>query len=457
MQKKRLIFIALLVVLIILILSLSQCRRARDDFSYALKDIPQDTKAYLPANAANQTLLSPTQQQIAAKEYLARYFAPWSANPLAYSPWGGNQAVTLNAILAKGKEDIEAFKDKPGWGENHLPYPADYFKPVIANMAMDTFPNRNQRAITIRSANLRVLPTTDPSFANLNNAGEGYPFDYLQESRLPANTPVLILQTTKDGAWDLVLFYYGADWIKAENVATVDENFMKEWQTGNYVTPLKDNIPLHDQQGLFRFMAKIGTIYPLKSGGTNILIAVPDADQGAVIKTANATADFTPWPMPANTTNSTTLLNKLLGVYYGWGEEKGYRDCSATAMNYFAALGIWLPRSSGDQASVGKYIPFDNMSNKEKQAEILKSGIPWLTLLKLPGHIVLYIGQKDNTQYIFHDFWGLHTRKLFGGEGRAIVGKTAITPIDFGQGYINVPQTVLDRIEGMVIIPSPQS
>src|SRR5262249_51166842 len=117
-----------------------------------------------------------------------------------------------------------------------------------------------------------------------------------------------------------------------------------------------------------------------------------------------------------------------------------------------APFGIWLPRNSADQALMGKSISLEKLSKNEKQQIIAKQGMPWITLLKMPGHIVLYIGEKNQRLFIFHDFWGIHTKSIFQHSGRAIVGKTAITPIDFGKEYSNVPRTFIDSITNMVFL-----
>jgi len=64
----------------------------------------------------------------------------------------------------------------------------------------------------------------------------------------------------------------------------------------------------------------------------------------------------------------------------------------------------------------------------------------------------LYLGQKDGVEYVYHDMWGLRTMRLLRNDGRAVVGKTVITPIDFGHDYLNVRDSLLDDTIGMTVL-----
>lgn len=460
---RRNLLIFSIIILIAAIFFLFHYRRANSDFTAALAGTPQNAFFYLnPANK-NQLLISAQQQQKFSEIYLNRYFTPWSKNFLAYPLFFKKPPISLDDVKQYEIHFAEQFQEHPGYGINRLKNSSEWIDSIMANMNMGTFPNRQQKAITLLPANLRVLPTNDFSFAKWDEAGEGYPFDYLQESSVPANLPILILQTSQDGAWDLVLTNNDIGWIESQNVASVDEKFIQEWQTGNYVTPLCDNIPIKDNGQQFRFMTAIGAIFPLTINQTEdhndkILIAVADDNDHAIIKTVNMdNTYFARWPLPVTSSNFASMINNMLGVYYGWGGINGYRDCSLTTMNLFSAFGIWLPRNAIDQSLVYNAISLQKFSAAKKLQFIKTHAIPFLTLFHLPGHIVLYIGEKNGQSYIFHEFWGVHTKNLFGEEGRAIVGKSAITPITLGQGYINVPKRFIDSIDGMTLLEISQN
>ena len=423
-----------------------------------LKSTPQNASVFLNPQTENQPLLSTTQQQQLSQNYLKHFFSPWTNVKQFDAPWVGKTVVTILDLKQIELNWAQDFLTAPGWGENRLHNSKQWIQTIIANMDLSSFPNHQHKAITTDNANMRVLPTDDQSYANWSQAGEGYPFDYLQQSYVPANTPALILQTSHDHAWDLVLVHNDLGWIKAQRLADVNQIFIKAWQTGDYAALIHDHVPMIDVERHFIFMGRIGAIYPLalthsKPSTYTLQIAVADANDQAVIKHVILThQEATDFPLVITPKNVAVVANHLLNDYYGWGGMNGYRDCSLTMTDLFTPFGIWLPRSSEDQVETGKFTVLTKLSDQQKTQTIIQQGIPFLTLLRLPGHIVLYIGEKNGVPYIFHDFWGVHTRGMFGYRGRVIVGKTAITPITLGQDYLNVPKSFLELVQGMAVL-----
>ncbi|MEM7055470.1 MAG: hypothetical protein AAF392_01120 [Bacteroidota bacterium] len=44
------------------------------------------------------------------------------------------------------------------------------------------------------------------------------------------------------------------------------------------------------------------------------------------------------------------------------------------------------------------------------------------------------------------------TENRTGKEGRALIGRAAISPIDLGKGYSNIPTFLLDKVQGMILL-----
>lgn len=440
MKRHSLLIIVLSILLIVVVVINLHLRANNNNVTQAVERIPQNAFVYLNPATENQSLISAEEQQQLVKDYLIRYFSPWVT-----------PAIFNEDIKKAESYYVNQFTKYPGWGINRHRHNRDWMIAITNNMNLSVFPNHLHKAITLSNADLRVLPTDDPSFGDLAEAGEGYPFDYAQESLVAANTPVLILQTTQDGAWDLILTNSDLGWIKVQNIANVDNKFIQKWQTGNYAVIIKDRVSVFDDKHLFRFKANIGWVFPFEK--QKILIAIADENQNALIRTAEIDPQqLTLLPLSLTPKNIATIVNNLLGVQYGWGDLLGYRDCSSTMMNLFAPFGIWLPRNSADQAHMGNFIDLKNLSAEQKTKKIISEGIPFLTLLHLPGHIVLYIGQHDGQAYILHNFWGLHTQNFWGRKGRAVVGETAITSLDLGKGYINVPKRYIDLVQSMAVL-----
>jgi cell wall-associated NlpC family hydrolase len=321
-------------------------------------------------------------------------------------------------------------------------------------MDLKTFPNHIQNAIIIHATDARLLPTQIPSYSDVHKPGSFYPFDNFQDAYIAAGTPVKIIHQSQDKAWDFVLIEDSTfgDWIPAEDIANVNPEFIKNWQHNmGYISVKSDDIYLVNQH------ARMGEIYPVNKISADTLhinIVSKDINGNAVIQEAHINKNNT-YTLPLTTTpkNIATIANQFIGHPYGWGGMYGYRDCSSTTKNIFAYFGIWLPRDSALQKKLGGLdINLDHLSDTEKQKVILQKAVPFLSLIYLPGHIVIYVGEKDNTLYVFQDMWGLRTFRPFQSTGRMIVGKTVITPITFGKEYWTVKKNLLSRATDLIIL-----
>ena len=414
---------------------------AREDFSYRLRNIPQNALHYVNSNAENSPLIAVDVQKQLSIRYLQHYF----------SPWNNDAAKDALAYKSTNQQIIREYIRYPGYGINHLHNSQAWVESIVRNMNMENFPNKNSRVITISNINMRVLPTNQPSFGDFYRAGQGYPFDNLQATSLAANTPALVLQKTRDDAWCFIVTHNSNGWVPTTSLAAVDDQFIMHWKTGHYVTLIKNKVSIIDQKKLMRFTGNIGKIFPVDHHF--ILIAVPDANQKATITKGQLNdLDAEKWPIVAIQKNIAQLMNAMLGVKYGWGGLNHDSDCSLTTMNLFSAFGIWLPRNSTLQGYLPNAIDLRHLSNSEKEKAIVARGIPFLTLLEMPGHVVVYIGKNQGNVMIFQTVWGVHTRHLLGAEGRAIIGSTVITPINLGEKDVNVKKTWLDQIERMVVL-----
>ena len=111
------------------------------------------------------------------------FFKPWDLENMSYTvkeaSWGNTYA----------KKEI--------YGENHKLLSKDWFEQQIRNSNFEEY-NTNQRyAITTNNSNLRVFPTKSAMFYDPTKAGEGFPFDYNQNSALKLNTPLFISHYSK--------------------------------------------------------------------------------------------------------------------------------------------------------------------------------------------------------------------------------------------------------------------
>ena len=404
---------------------------------------PQNALAFVNKNTIfSNSLALPSH-------YLSKFFAPWQADKIL---------ARQENFKGEIKEVVTAYQKNPGWDANQNLHTTKWAKALSANVDLLHFPNLRKCAILVRNSALRALPTNSPSFSSWNIPGQGYPFDNLQMMFLSANTPLYALHTTLDGRWIFVVTpYQCAGWVENLDLAYVDADFIKKWRNTNFLVALEDDKAIFLQGKSYYGATRIGELLPrigLKSKVALVKVAMRDSFGNGKIMIAKLDKKaIQPWPLPLSEKNIAKLANNFLGKPYGWGDLYGYRDCSQTMLDLFLPFAIWLPRNSGAQADQGKYIDLSDYSNDNKEKVITWRAKPFLTLLWMPGHIMLYVGNRNGEVYALHSPWGLHTINYLGGDsGRVVIGKAVITPLNVGGGFINVPATYIDAIMGMTIL-----
>lgn len=104
-------------------------------------------------------------------------------------------------------------------------------------------------------------------------------------------------------------------------------------------------------------------------------------------------------------------MERMLEIPYSWGDERADgMDCSSTVRAFFACFGLSLPRNSEEQRGCGEtlyamnqalYEDLGGMSVDRKKEVIASMGVG--AVLHMPGHVMLYAGEKDGAPWIFHN------------------------------------------------------
>jgi hypothetical protein len=411
----------------------------------------QDAFAY-----SSDFSIDPDIQEKFSERFLELYFAPWNSPDLL---------IDDKEIDTFVRNSIQRYQKKPGWTDYLQHHSVEWVDRIKNNMRWSGKPDMHKSSITITDSYLRILPTHESSFTNWTSAGEGYPFDNLQISYIPAYTPITKLHVSLDKAWTLILTRHGGGWIPSKNLVELNEEQVGQWQNSRHIVVTKENQVLLDDNGIFRGYARIGVLYPLSTSkndleNTGYQLQLFDADQNRVAQSVIAnlsTSGATLFPMPMNKENMANVMNNLLGEPYGWGGHLGFRDCSSINQDYFSTFGLWVPRNSVLQMQSGTPRRLDTFNSFGKQQQVIKYGLPFLTFVGIPGHMMLYIGTHDGQAYAMHTLWGLKTYDSRGQEGRMVIGRTVITPLEFGDGEKNVYQSLLSKATAMTNLVAQES
>ena len=392
---------------------------------------PDDYTDMIPANLqdVNQSLF---EQQ---------YFQVWNQN--------------------KNQDDIKwAFKSynaQNSYGENLQPIGQSFFDKMLDNGNYEKFSTLNKKAVTLRELNIRAYPTDRPLLMNPELAGEGFPFDYLQNSTIHANKPIIVTHYSKNKAWVHIQSSFTFGWVKSNEIVFIKDKYAKLWQQAQQVFITKDNVPIYSKKGNFLFNSKLGMMLALVGEDSNnytVLVVSSSKTSQAYFTTAKISKNIAHKGILSFTQeNVSNVITELLKSNYGWGGMYGERDCSSTMRDFFAPFGIWLPRNSYKQSKIGIVTSLENLSNEEKVAIIKEKAIPFRTLLYKKGHIVLYTGTVNNNITVFQNMWGIKTKENK-KEGRYIIGKALFTTLNFGEELTSYDKnaSLLNNLKSMSIV-----
>ncbi|MEA1953906.1 MAG: SH3 domain-containing protein [Campylobacterota bacterium] len=379
-----------------------------------MRKIPQD-----PAFYAKQIKpFSKSKQKKLDSEFNKKYFKPWSLSkadiPKSDLGWEVRFVTKKPIYKAKGKV-----------------IPSYVYNKWIRNAQMDKLDSKKYKAITIRRTNVKALPTDKAFYRNPKRTGEGFPFDYNQNSALHINVPLYISHFSKDKRWAFVRASYSFGWVKIADLALVNNSFIKKFKNGSYAMTIKDDLRLYTHKNRPISIVKLGALFPISKDGNSYLIATRNfKGQGRIQKVSVKNPKLiAKKPLPFTAKNVAMLAKEFYGEPYGWGGSYECRDCSATTRDFLGAFGIFLRRNSSKQAKDGKSTYIKGLKKRAKKKKIIKDAEPFRSLLYVPGHIVLYLGEYKGEPVIMHTYWGI--RKNDGS--KLVTGRTIITTTEPGK------------------------
>ena len=414
-------------------------------------------------------LLRPhAEAQADMERFRERFFAPWTSTE-----------VNLFAVQDSLAE-LERAPDRRGYAGNLNPWTDEAWRALRRNADLPGLERVMRRpqpraAVTVRATDLRAAPTVEPRFDEVHGAGKGWPFDLFQQSALPVGLPLSVLHESADRAWLYVESSGIWGWVRAQDVAFAEPEFQKLWRGPQLCAAVRDGVSLtfrhlgtkaettapRIEPGAFLASADIGTVLPA-SGADAVLVPVRGLDGKAYAVTAGWAppaggthgAAVVSMPLPLTPAKLADVGDRMMGQPYGWGGLNGGRDCSAMMRDLFTPFGIWLPRNSAKQAEAGTRVPLDTLEPAAKEQRLLKEALPFRTLVWMPGHIGLYVGQWQGRAAFFHNMWGVRNTLGDGRPGRVIVGRAVLSGLRPGAERHDVkPENLLiERVGAFTLV-----
>lgn len=405
---------------------------------YDLVNIPQDVEFF------TQEVDTKTKTYNIQNKYEKYYFNVWND-------------TAPRETLEDVKWPFNAYQAGDSYGENLQLLKQEFFDEMLDNANFDKYGTLNAKAVTLRHVNIRAFPTIKPLLRDPKKAGEGFPFDYLQNSTLHANKPLFVSHYSKDKEWVYAFSSFTSGWIKSSEIAFLKKEYIDLWQKAQQIFLVKEDVPIYSSDGTFLFSSKIGMMLALISENDKNFTAL------AISSYKNSSPKYEKVKISKDMARKdilnldrkalTSIMSEVFKSNYGWGGMYGQRDCSSMLRDMYAPFGIWLPRNSSQQAKVGKIIKLEDLSDEEKISIIKTSAVPFQTLLYKKGHIVLYVGTFKDEIIVFHNTWGIKTKKD-DVEGRVVIGKSVFSTLRLGKNLENYDKEgeILGNLESMNIL-----
>jgi hypothetical protein len=371
---------------------------------------------------------------------------------------------TREEVLSLLKEDWENFgrTEEVRYGKNGIPLGDFFWIKLRDNLNQESVKKRDKMiyALAVKRADIRVFPTDEPSMSAPNH----FEFDRFQHSSISPGSPIGVYHFSQDQKWAYVQTRFIRGWIRTHDLAIANkrrdvvDNEEAESRlliTGNSVTVFGDPT-LHQSI----FLAQMGDSFPLLSfpGKNRIanafhVIQIPWREDNGQLTFRKgyirADEDVRQGFLPYTQENVARQAFKMLHHPYGWGDRLGGRDCSRFIMDLFGTFGILMPRNSKEQAKVGTDLGLGEGKTEKEKQELLDQCIPLATTLRLPGHIMLYLGKDKSKHYVIHSIWGIQKSGKTGPIEEKI-GKVVVSDLSLGRKGPN--RSLLDRLTDIRMI-----
>lgn len=351
------------------------------------------------------------------------------------SPFPGN---TLRECI---EEDLGRYREQTFFLRDGRKVSTAFFNEIKQTINSKDIPGKIslRYGLIVHYASQRVLPTEQTLYAEPMDID----FDELQNNALDVGTPVVILHESIDGEWLYVFDRMHRGWIEKDKIAfcsLADVKMFISLPDFVVVTASKGDIYRHPSLMEWYDYARMGTrfLYKDKIGAEIIHIIIPvrriDGNvsfESAYMRTSEVNVGYLPYTPRMIIQQAFTMINEP----YGWGGMYGEQDCSRFIKEIFNTVGLYLPRNSSKQALVG--VPIgeypDDTPDAVKREALARDALAGITLLRLRGHIMLFLGFVNDKPYAIHETWGYRERRWYGDRIR-VINRVAVTDLSLGQG-----------------------
>lgn len=385
--------------------------------------MPMVTSAMLQPKFWIKRLREPDKVILSARQY-QQLREQWHRQGLVYDLAKLSDQVNTYQLKLWLKEDFSYLKRVGQYHADGQPVTAQDVQQLISKVNLQTITRAEvtgRWGLTVRPVTMRLFPSKQIITAKPNDIE----FNLLAHSELQLATPVIVWHRSQDQEWLFVSTAIGRGWIPATAVGisqTRNEVLTYHSQATKVLIEAIDEIILFGSKQRL----KMGCwLKPQKRD----LVQVPGRDnQGNLIWQTVPLTNPNKWQdgwLAPTASKMITQAFKLLDQPYGWGGTQGLGDCSEMIRRLGLCFGMVWPRSTS-----GLEQGFTSTAIKMQVQPTLQAGE---TLLTLPGHVMLVIGQMNGQTYVIHNLYGIHGQDK---QGQLIkrVARVVVSDLSLGQG-----------------------
>lgn len=336
-----------------------------------------------------------TQEEIASINQAMREKTASLTDLMTYPQAVGG--AELKELILGAQQDFRG-ETEPGehFDKGGSPITQYDYNAAQGNCNLDAVPVSSEvryGVVTMRT-DMRLLPTAkyyfdDKSFQH---------YDDLQGTALDPCEPLLVLHTSKDGAFAFAIGRYYMGWVSLGAIGFTDR---ATWE--KYVSP-KNFLVVTDHKkkvhvgGAWDVLFQMGSIIPLKSSvpqGGFYQAVIPVEINGHLSEAdvpIKADSTVNPGYLPCTPNNFVRQSLKFLGDVYGWGGMEESVDCSSFVQDVYRSMGILLPRDADQQElAMNHSVSLEGLNTDARYQKAAEA--PVGALFFKPGHVMLYLGK----------------------------------------------------------------
>lgn len=357
------------------------------------------------------------------------------------------QAANLNPVAPSGKTlyingekiDADALYKKINDAIDTTGYTEEVMEPVYA--------------VTVRCTEMRSIPTEEVIGYSATDKDD----ELLQES-LTVNEPFLVRAKC---TYDDVTYYYGYSlncpgWISGNDLAicSTKEEWIDAWKgevgEKDFIVVTTDRITLdktYYSENASDLKLRMGTVLKLvpedeipeiigeRGIWNNYIVYIPvrndDGSYSKEIAMISEHNNVSVGYLDFTQSNVLDVAFECLGDTYGWAGWLDAYDCSLYMAMVYRCFGIIIPRNGTWQQNVVQY-KYDLSDFSEEEKMKFLETMPAGTMLFMPGHVTMYLGQENGVGYVIS---ALGTVVESEGETdvKSIYG-TCVTPLTVRRG-----------------------